>query len=168
MRANQRGLWVAAARPGFSYVELVTVLAIIAIVGALAAPRMASAMAYRRAEAAAYRIRGDFELARHAAMSASADVSVLYLPSGGPTIQILGVEDPDRAGQPFVDRYRPDEWGLEMVSVDLGHGTDVNRLMLTFDMYGKPDSGGSLTFRVGGHTRTISIDDDTGLVTITR
>lgn len=155
-----------AARAGFSYVELVTVLAILAIVAALAAPRMASSMSNRRADLAARRIASDLEYARRWAMTHSTSQQFFYLAGVVPGYMLTGLEHPDHAGQAYMVYFRPDDWGVTFESVDLGHGLDTNRLMIEFDMYGKPDSGGSIVINVGGHRRTITVDDDTGLVTI--
>ncbi|MEZ6318278.1 MAG: prepilin-type N-terminal cleavage/methylation domain-containing protein [Phycisphaerales bacterium] len=155
-----------SARAGFSYVELVTVLAILAIVAALAAPRMASSMSNRRADLAARQIASDLESARRWAMTHSTSQQFLVLASMIPGYTLPGLENPDHAGQVYTVYYFPNSWGMTFESVDLGHDSDTNRLMIEFDMYGKPDSGGSIVISIGGHRRTITVDDDTGLVTI--
>ena len=50
-----------------------------------------------------------------------------------------------------------------ITSINLGGDTDV-----VFDGYGIPDSGGSVTLRLGDTARRVAIDAQTGLVTIKR
>jgi len=157
-----------AHRAGFSYIELVTVLAILAIVAAIAAPRMASSMSDRRVDLAARQIASALEFARRSAMTRSTTQAFVWLDEAVPGYTLTGLDDPDRAGEAYVVRFSREEWGLTAESVDLGHDADADRLAIVFDMYGKPDSGGSIVVSIGGHARTISVDDDTGRVTIER
>lgn len=155
-------------RSAFSLVELVTVMVIMGVLAAIAAPRLGSSISYRRAEAAAYSFKAGLEDARTHAMTHATSQEFFYLFDLDPGYALTGLDHPDHDGMPYFVRFPRDLWGLEIVDVDLGHGEDFNRLMIEFDMYGKPDSGGFLSFSVGPHVRTITIDDDSGLVSISR
>jgi hypothetical protein len=40
------------------------------------------------------------------------------------------------------------------------------RAQVTFDIYGKPDNGGSVVLQVGSWTKTIALDPDSGKATV--
>jgi len=157
-----------AVRSGFSLIELTMVVVIIAIVGAIAVPRIGGSVSFRRAEAAAQQIKRDLEYARTYAMTHS--TTQVFQCSNTTELQyaLPGLRDPDRPDRGYKVSFDFEQWGLRVVSIDLGHDADADRLSIVFDMYGKPDYGGSMTIRVGNHTRTITIDDDTGHVSIAR
>src|SRR5438067_10270016 len=86
---------------GYSLVELSVVVAIIAVVSAIAAPRFAGSFQRYRASAAASRIVADLALAQAKAYSTSSTMTFAFSTSGN-SYQILGMSDPDRPGSTYT------------------------------------------------------------------
>jgi prepilin-type N-terminal cleavage/methylation domain-containing protein len=161
--------WPAIVRPaaqrvasrGFSLSEFVAVITIIAIISALVVPRFANSVALRRVDGAARRIAADLELARKHAMTASVSQQVQFVGGSDPGYTVTGYADMDRSAQEYVVTQALDLHGVEAVSVDFG-----GDLVIIFDMYGKPDSDGSVVIQAGSHSRTITLDAETGRASI--
>jgi hypothetical protein len=91
-------------------------------------------------------------------MTTSSSQEVRFLEgAGGPRYHLVGLTHPDSADEAYEIVFTDDLYGAEYVSHDFG-GDD----QLFFDMYGMPDSGGSIVISVGGHVRTVTIDAETG------
>jgi prepilin-type N-terminal cleavage/methylation domain-containing protein len=146
-------------RRAFSLMELVVVLAIVAITAAIAAPRYANAIARYRAETAARRVAADLAYARSLARQTSADQTVVFDP---PTdvYTLAGVDDPDRPGQPYTVALADRPYHADLTAASFGGVKSV-----TFDGFGTPSSGGTVTIRVGDYLYTLTVEADTGAVT---
>jgi type IV fimbrial biogenesis protein FimT len=68
------------ARSGFTLVELVAVLAIIAVLGAMAVPSFATMVRQHRLKAAAHHLQADLALARHQAMRSGQHAHLSFKP----------------------------------------------------------------------------------------
>ncbi len=152
---------ILAFARAFSLVELLAVVAIIAILSAMAIPRFGNSIALRSVEGAARRIAADLELARQHAMTASTTQEVRFLEGGEPVYQLVGLPHPDHPDERYVVSLPDDLNKAEPVSAKFGDDTVV-----VFDMYGVPDSGGTVVIHVGDHYRTITLDADTGQTSI--
>ena len=146
---------------GFSLVELIIVLTIIVTLSAIAIPRFGNSIALRRVEAAARRISTDLEYARQHAIATSTPQEVRFLASNDPGYTLVGVQHLDRSAAEYAVAAARDLDGAEGVSIDFG-----GDLSVVFDIYGKPDSGGTVQIRVGNYARTITLDAETGRTAI--
>jgi prepilin-type N-terminal cleavage/methylation domain-containing protein len=143
--------------PGFSLIELVLVMTIIAVLSAIAVPRYADALARYRADAAANKIVADLGYARKLARSTSTSVSVRINPNMD-QLRLIDIPDPDFPGRLHTTTElwnRP--YHAKVTSSNFG-----GDLKIIFDGYGVPDSGGTAVLTVGSETRTIVLDPDTG------
>jgi prepilin-type N-terminal cleavage/methylation domain-containing protein len=136
-----------AGQDGFTLIELILVLATVAVVAAMAAPRYAGALANYRSRCAAQRVATDLAAAAAEALAQSSARTVrfdraaaAYTVNGGAPVRLD--QEPYRAA---------------LVSVDLG-GDEA----ITFDGYGAPDSGGTIVVRSGSFTRSVRVDPLTG------
>jgi prepilin-type N-terminal cleavage/methylation domain-containing protein len=145
------------ASRAFSLFELAIVTAIIAIFAAIAIPRFGSSIALRQVEGAALRIAADLELARRHAMTASINQEVRFVGGQNSGYTLVGLTHPDNSGEEYVVSQAGDLNNVEAVSIDFG-----GDLVVIFDMYGKPDSGGTVEIRAGDHYRTVTLDAETG------
>jgi prepilin-type N-terminal cleavage/methylation domain-containing protein len=143
---------------GFSIVELLVVAAIIAVLAALAAPRYGNSIARYRADGAARRIEADLALARRHAMTTSATQELRFITGSNPSYVLTGMTHPDDPASTYVMFLAEDLWGAELISVDFGGDAKVY-----FDMYGLPDSDGTVVISVAGNARTITLDAETGV-----
>lgn len=134
---------------GFTLIELVLVLFIIAVLGAIAAPRFTQATSSSRLNAAADRIAADFELARARARASSQSVTIAF--SGS------------------AERYQVSGGGGDTFKVELDespYNVTIRRIkfngtkQVTFNGYGIPSSGGSLLIENGSDSLTLSIDEN--------
>src|SRR2546423_12244605 len=84
---------------GYSLMELMMVLVIIAILGGIAAPRYSRAISHYRAEMAARRVAADLNLASARARNQSAAQQVTI---SGNTYQIVGMADMEKPSTTYA------------------------------------------------------------------
>ncbi len=147
-------------RRAFSLAEFVSVAVIIGILAAIAAPRFSNSLALQRVEAAARRIVVDLALAQRHARSASTDQTVRFEPASHEYC-LAGMPHPNHPGWEYSVSLAKEPYGTVLVSADFGGDTEI-----VYDIYGRPDSGGAANIRVGVHDRTITVDAETGLASI--
>ncbi len=138
--------------------ELVVVMAIIAMLAAVALPRFGSSLTLQKADAAARRITADLTLARRNAMATSTPRTILLTTGANATYELVGMKHPDFQTRAYIVYLADDCYGAELVSYDFGGDKE-----LVFDMYGVPDTGARLALRVGDSVRRIDVDADTGV-----
>ena len=143
-------------RTGMSLVETSIVLAIIATMAAVAAPRYASSLARYRVDAAARRVTVDLESARRHARLTSAPCTVTF-DVAGDRYTVSGVADLRAGGGPYEIELWADPYAASLDAVALGPGT-----IISYDGYGMPDVSGTITVRVGSFTRIVGVDAATG------
>ena len=145
---------------GFSLVELVLVVLIIAIMAAVAVPRFAASATRNRVDAAANRLAADFRLAQRAARlsSASRSISVVVDADAYRLPELAGL---DRATDQYEVRLGDPPYEVQIIQIDLGGDA-----VLTFDGYGVPDSKGEIVIQAGSEQRTIQVAAETGEVSI--
>lgn len=147
-------------RVSFTLIELVAVAVIIAIVAALAVPRLANSIALHRAEATARRVALDISLTRRQARLSGTPMTIEF-DAASESYAIPGVDDADRPGADYTVDLAEHPYEADLVTVDFGGQTKA-----TFDGYGQPVAGGGVQIRVGNHARDINVDGVTGEVTI--
>ncbi len=140
----------------FSVLELVLILAIIAVVAAIAAPRYASSLANYRCEAAAQRIIRDLGVARAEAKASSTSITVIFDVANN-RYDIPGVTSLESASAPASLTLSDAPYYAQLLN------TTFSSDQVTFDGYGLPDSGGTVVVGVGGVTRNVVLDGQTGL-----
>jgi prepilin-type N-terminal cleavage/methylation domain-containing protein len=154
---------IRLARPpaAFSLLELVMVVAILAVAAAIAAPRYAQATARYRCRVAARRIAEDLALASRSARTAGAARTVTFSSAGG-AYTIAGLPDfrnpaadyrVDLAGEPYCAR---------LLSARFAGGGPV----VVFDGYGTADSDGTVDVQVGGAACTVVFSAVTGKASV--
>ena len=149
-----------ARTSAFTLVELILVLSIIGIFAGMAAPRFGSAIARRRADAAAGRIVLDLELARRQAKTSSASQTVLFDLAQN-SYRLPGMQHPDRPGPDYEVTLSEEPYRAGIASADFGGDLEI-----VFDGWGSPDSGGSVVIQVGNNIRTIIVDPSTGQASV--
>ena len=136
------------------------VLAIIAILGAIAAPRYAMSVERYRLEMAANRVAADIELARSLARARGATATISFATSSS-TYTIAGLTSTDRTGEAFGVDLTRDPFGVTIQSVDFA-GTNT----LTIRGFGVPSSGGTVRLRRGASSKVVSVAVGTGEVSV--
>ena len=144
---------------GFSVVEVVLVVAITALVSAIAVPRYASSLARYRADAAARRVAADLALAQNHASTAGRPQPVVFVARG---YQMPGMPHLDGKGYgDYTVDLGADPYGVTRVAAEFGGDASVR-----FDLYGAPDSGGSVVIEVGDVRRVVTLSPDNGRASV--
>ncbi|MCB9850356.1 MAG: prepilin-type N-terminal cleavage/methylation domain-containing protein [Phycisphaerales bacterium] len=144
----------------FSLVELVCVVLIIGIIAGLAVPRFANAIARRQSSSAAYRVVQDFALAQHHARITSTNVTLHFDGTTG-TYWLDGVPDPDNVSKRYEVHLQDEPYHVASVRAALGGDTE-----LIYDMYGRPDGGGTVRLVIGNIIKSITVNATSGVAKI--
>jgi len=147
-------------RTAFSLMEMVMVLAIMAVLAAIAAPRYSNTVERARVDAVARRLVADLAYAQRSAKTSNQARTVkLVWPAYYELVGLSHLNDPSL---PYRVQLDEEPYDAEGYSFELG-GNNT----LIYDIYGMPDTGGWITVHVGRHYRTVTIDADTGRAEIT-
>ncbi len=147
---------VSHRQPAFTLIEMITVIAILAIISAMAIPRFSNAAVQQRVDAAARRVVADLNLARRHARQMSASQMVAFKTSDD-NYKLTSMPDQDRPSVEYIVELDDEPYRVRILSVDFSGFETV-----TFDGYGMPNSGGTVLIGVGGEKRLITVDPDTG------
>ncbi len=135
-------------------------MAILATLGAIAVPRYATALDRYHADATARRIVADLELARATARNTSASVTVTFDP-GLNSYVMTGVDSLDHPGSDATLVLSVAPYRSQLVATGLGGDDEI-----VFDGFGVPDAGGVVLIQCGTESRTIVVDDETGVASV--
>ena len=144
----------------YSLLELVLVLAIMAIITALAVPRYNSSLSRYRADAAARRIANDLELTQSRAYSRNATQSAVFSIASN-SYQLAGIADLNHPNQPYTVKLADPPYFAVLKSVNFAGSNTVS-----FDGYGQPTNPGVIILVVGVEQRTITVDPSSAQATI--
>ena len=139
-------------RQGFTLVELVMVLGIIALLGAIAVPRYAEAINRYRARVAAEQIVRVLELSQATARQRSTAISV-WFDVANDTVHAPQLDDPDRDGAWVIDlSQRP--WRAELTRAEFD-----GQIYVLYNGYGETTMTGSAAVSAGGVVWQIDLDE---------
>ncbi|MGE5295341.1 MAG: Tfp pilus assembly protein FimT/FimU [Solirubrobacterales bacterium] len=151
---------IASRDKGFSLIEMVLVVAILAIFAAIAAPRYGLAAGRYRLDLAARRVATDLRLAQASAKAASSSRTVVFTPTTD-VYQLQSVTAPDgKTGDYTVSL------SCEPYRADLSGASFNGASQVTFSGWGLPSSGGTVTLIAGSQQKTITVDGETGQISI--
>ena len=157
---TRRSPLTCRARRAFSLIELMLVVAIMAVFAAMAAPRYTDALYRYRADAAARRIAADLTMAQSKARSLATSRSVVFSISGK-SYQIPNETDLNLSGGAYSVNLGSAPYYVAIGTVSFNGNASV-----TFNGYGVPNNAGSVQVTAGNVVRTISIDSASGVVTV--
>lgn len=144
-------------RSAVTMIDLVLVVLMMGVVVAIALPRFSASLATQRADSCAQRIVTDLKLVRRKAMGSSQTTTVDFQPATN-TYSSSDIEHFNKSFELYsVDLSEP-PYQSELVDADFGGGTSV-----TFDMFGRPNFGGTISVSAGGAARTITLHPDSGM-----
>ena len=154
---------------GFTVVELLIVVVIIAIAALLAVPMITSAAGIQ-VRSAANMVAADLEYAKSMAISRGQDFSVVF-DATAESYQIfedqsgtlVPIEHPVKKGFDYVISFQNDS---RLDKVDIADVDFNSTGRVTFDCLGSPDSGGIITLQAGETIMRISVEPVTGFISI--
>ena len=141
---------------GFTLIDLIMAIVVIAIVAAIATPRYANALTRYRAEAAARRVVADIGLTQQTAKTTSSSRTIIF-DTTNHAYSIADVRALNGLSMTYAVTLREPPYLAKIASVDLGGDAQ-----LAFDGFGIPDSGGSVVVQAGDYQYTVVVDPETG------
>ena len=151
----------ASHRTGLTLIDLVIALLVIGVLSAVAAPRFVHMLGRYRVDAAASRMQADLEYARQQARTHNQSRTVIF-DAAAHTYELTDAAHPDHPGGTYVVSLS-DAGEVALKAASFGA---ENAPRVTFDLYGRPDSGGSVVLTAGPSQRSVRVDGTTGRVTI--
>lgn len=151
---------IAAARRGLSLFELVFVLAIMTIIGAMALPRYANSLCQYRAAAGAKRLAADISYARARAASTSASQQVVFDNSIA-QYKMPGIPDVNHPSSSYVVNLAAAPYKCTIKVIASGSNSTI-----TFNGYGTADSDCIVDIQCGEAKKTVVLDRASGQVSV--
>jgi prepilin-type N-terminal cleavage/methylation domain-containing protein len=148
-------------RCGFSLIELSIVVVIISVLAAVALPRWSDSLHSFRATNAANRIAADLALAKSAAYSSSTSLTVTFEVSAG-QYTVEGVTPLNRSTGPYLIALADDPYRSRLVSA---WGL-TGQQSITFDGYGRPNTGGTIVVASGNSQKSIVVNANSGTAVV--
>jgi prepilin-type N-terminal cleavage/methylation domain-containing protein len=144
----------------FTLIELVLVVATVAVLAAIGIPRYAQSMNRYRVDMAARRVVADLGLARSSARSSGNGQAIDFsTPANGYTFP--GLASPDRRTLTYSVKLGDEPYKVTVSSVTLD-GAPAGTTSLSFTRYGIPQYGGTIVLTSGGYSKSILLDAVTG------
>jgi len=150
---------------GFTVIEILVVVVIIAIAAMIAVPMMTSG-ASMQIRSAANVIAADLEYAKSMAISRQNIYAVVF-DKDNDSYQIEGpngiIDHPVKKGFQYLVSFRDDS---RLNKVDIYDVAFDGTSEVKFDYLGSPSNGGVITLRADGIPMTIQVEAVTGFITI--
>ena len=143
--------------------DLVITVLIIGILAAVAAPKYADSMRHFQLEAAAQAVAADLRHARQHAKTKGSNQSVVFTQASN-SYDLPGMRDINHSSEPYTVDLSKTGYPATLISVSFGASGTGNSIL--FDLYGRPDFGGSVVVEAAGQQRTILVAGETGRVSI--
>ena len=168
---------IQPVRRGVSLLEMMIVVAVLGIIGAMAVPMFSATDATRLTNAASV-IAADIDAARAESIAHSDDIRLLVFDVDSVTWHIAAASDtttpinhPD-TGQPYTREFGVSALqqlkGVTIDSYDLDTASETDDNKLGFGIYGQTDqtSDATITLRSGVNVLTLTVNASTGEVAI--
>jgi type II secretion system protein H len=147
-------------RGGFTLLELVLVSAIIVIFAAVAMPRYGRAAARYQIDLAARRVAADLAQAQSYARTTGASQTVVFSVAAN-RYQLMNALPLDGVSGPYTVDLAAEPYRARLVSANFNGAAQA-----VFNGWGLPDSGGSVVVAVGLQQQTVTVDDETGQISV--
>lgn len=135
-------------------------MATITVLAAIAAPRFAMSLSRYRADLLAQRVAKDIELTQTRARAQGTSQTIKFKKADD-EVKILGAAGLDPHSNTYKTKVAESPYFGDITSADFDGDNE-----LIFDAWGIPDSNGFTTLEVGLESRKLSVDPNTGDVTI--
>jgi Tfp pilus assembly protein FimT len=145
---------------GLTMIELVMMLTIISVLAAIGVPRYGRSLALDRAQAAAARLAGDINFARTRARTSSLGQSIVFDPATS-SYTLPGVTGLSELVSPYKVWLTKDPYAATLLTANFSASTT-----LSFDRFGQPSAGGTVTLQSGTMTAGVIVDAATGLASV--
>lgn len=140
-------------RCGFTYIEVIIVLAILAIISLVGLPKLALAQRRWALDNAVRLLTADLRHLQHEAIRRQETLEAAF-DVDADTYTLVTVIDPAHPDQDILRRLA-DDYGADLVTADFGGDTK-----LTVDAWGRVVAPGTLALSSGPYDATIDIDGD--------
>lgn len=129
------------------------------IFAAVSAPAFLDSLLFHRVETAARRVKADIDQARGRARLTSTTQSVTF---SGSTYTLSGAKSLDNPNNIYSVDLQKSPYSLDSATANFSSAQ-----VLSFDGYGTPSNGGTVTLSAKSHQCTVTVNAVTGATTIT-
>lgn len=145
-----------AIRAGFSLIETIMVVVLIATFAGIALPHYVDSIQHYRLDLAAQRIVADLALAQSRANNSSTSVTLSFSTASN-SYQIIGLPAFDGPGTTYTVNLSGAPYYVQLISATFGSSSQI-----VFDGYGTPTQGGSVVITLGTEQHTVTLDGTSG------
>jgi prepilin-type N-terminal cleavage/methylation domain-containing protein len=144
-------------RRAYTLIEVIMVVAIMGIILTIATPYFAQLSARQRLQLSANRVMAELKFAASVARATGlARTATVNTTAGSLTLAITPTPT-------NTQTLNLSKWPHQLSSLDANFG---GAKTVTFNLYGQPQTAGTITLRIGQQTKTVSVSSTTGEVTI--
>jgi prepilin-type N-terminal cleavage/methylation domain-containing protein len=142
------------SRRGFSLIELVICLAIVVTVAGLASVRFSGSAQRARIDAAANKIVSMIDDCRGRALTSGAETKIDF-DVGNSRLTVKGTVTDDATLDTLNLAAAP--YSVKLTAADFNGSAELH-----FTTFGRPLAGGFIDLSLGGHSKRIALDSETG------
>lgn len=154
--SGERAKMAGSRRRGFTFMDLAITILIMGILTAVAVPKFADTLHRHRLTNAARQLKADIDLARRFARAKTSSETLTFNTTSE-SFSFSSLTDPNHHSLLKLIDLSKSPFQCEITDVNFNSTTAV-----TFNSYGVPDNGGTITLSCASYQMVVTVDAETG------